>query len=346
MNLFTESCENIPTKAILLQKWNSTTYNTSIDIGASYAISASPQGIRLIGAGIGRAIAQTVHGFKGIRFKMVSGYTVNGGGMFSFEDGSGTYHLNVGWNASTGLFTLNRGGFFGNGGTNIATSSSGALNGSVHYYEFEWVIDASAGVFKMWVDGTLVINFAGNTANTANHYVAVFHVYAGGNGMTAYFGDVYVNDNSGTVDNGILGDTTIRGYAVASAGAHADFSRGGVDTGSNSGQLAKLFADVASINNDFTVGHRDDFVMAAIAGSPTIKGARLWAYAQKDNTGARSLALTINSGGTDDIGANQSLSGPGYGWYSRDASVDPHTSALFASATALNAIKAGYKLTV
>lgn len=344
MNVFTDSMENYDTKAKLITKWNGPTFNSAIAVGAGFAISAAAQGISLTGAGISRFIPAAAHYFGGIRYKMVSGFTSNAGAIFNCGDGSGIFHIQVGWLNASGFLTATRAGSFGGGGsTLVATSSLTVVAGSVHFYEWEIVVDSTVGVFKLWVDGTLYINFSGNTAGTSVHSVANVGYYAGSNGAVAYLNDAYINDSTGSINNTLEGDVTIRSYPVASAGSHADFTRGGIDTGTNAGQLAKLYADAASINQDFVVGHRDSFVVGAVP-SGTLHGVKLWCYAQKDNIGTRSMALTEESGATDDIGTTQSLSGPGYGWYQREAFIDVHTGVVWASLAALNAAKWGYKV--
>lgn len=167
----------------------------------------------------------------------------------------------------------------------------------------------------------------------------------GGGGSIIWYADCYVNDTTGSVCNGRLGDITLTPLKVGGAGTFAQFGRGGVDTGSNSGQLNKALADSASFNVDNVVNHRDSFAMDAL-GTGTILGARLWVHAKKDSVGSRNFALTVESGGTDDIGADQSLAGGAFLWYSRDMSLNPNTAALWASLAALNASKSGYKITL
>jgi hypothetical protein len=182
----------------------------------------------------------------------------------------------------------------------------------------------------------------------ATNLISQFLIGSGGGGGTeAYINDVYINNDIGSVCAGRQGDTVIRSYKVNAAGTYAQFNRGGTDTGSNQGQLNKLLADPTSYNVDNVVNHRDSFAMAAVPAPVTsILGARLWSYTQKENIGSRQIAFTMESGGVDNIGQNLLVSGPGYGWLTQDASIDPATGALWASNAPINAAKFGYKITV
>lgn len=335
LNLFTDSMSNYSTLAQLIAKWNVSIGTPSV--GAGFAISTSPQGMKIPGGSqAGRNIANTTHGFWGIRLKWNLGASATG--MFSVAD-NGTGQLSVNVNG-TGTISILR------GATTLITSTLTIAPGSTHYFSMEFIIDNVTGLVNFYVDGVLYCTFSGNTRSTANNWVNQFLVSSGGGGGTeVWTNDCYVNDSLGTHNNGLEGDIQVKSFTVAGAGTAALFTRGGVNLGTNWQQLAKNLADATSFNFDAVVNDRDDFAMAAVAGG-TLHGVRLWAWAQKDNVGSRQFALTENSSGTLDIGTAQGLTGPGYSWYTRDVSVDVATGLPWATLAALNAAFFGYKILV
>lgn len=335
-NLYTDSMSNYSTRAQLVAKWNGSSAGGTLAVGGGFAISTSAQGMQVSASSVGRTIPNTVHGYFGIRMKWQTG--TSGTAMFQMGD-SGSTQLSVDFNI-TGTLTLKR------GATVLVTSTLLVAPGSTHYYSYEWLISSTVGVFNFYVDGVLYLTFSGNTQSTANPQVNQIIVSSGGGGGTeVWLNDCYINDSTTSFNNGLEGDIQVKSFPVAGAGSHTDFSRGGTDTGTTWGQLAKALADATSFNFDSTVNHRDDFAMATV-GAGTLHGARLWVFAQKDNVGSRQIALTENSSATLDIGTAQGLSGPGYSWYTRNVSIDVATGSPWATIAALNAAFFGYKILV
>lgn len=335
-NVFTDSMSNYSTNAQLIAKWNGGSSNCSV--GGSFAISAASQGMQINNGAASVIIPTYTHYFIGHRIKFVLP-TGGAGWTWNFYDHAGGLQLSA-QTQTNGSVNLKRGSAV------LASSAAGVcMYNTTHMIEFEVKINASTGIFTMYVDTVNVATFSGNTLSTANVDLGIFQITSQANFGNVYINDCYINDDTGTVCNAIMGDVKVGSCTVAGAGGFAQFLQGGTGTGTNWGQLAKALADATSFNFQTTVNDRDSFAMAT-APTGTVLGARLWGYAQKDNIGSRSIALTITSSGVDTIGATQSLSGPGYGWYSQDASKDPNTGSLWASTTPLNAAYSGYKIIV
>lgn len=333
-NKFTDSFSNYSTTVQMNAKWSGGTSNASV--GATYAIGAASQGMQ-ISAGIANVIIPGYnHYFAGIRQKWVSG--VNGTSYFVFHDSTTRpYHVNF---SAGGIITLL------NNGSVVATSTLTIAVTQTHYFEVELLLGTS-GIFKLWVDGILYCTFTGSTLSTTNLIIDFQCGSGGGGGSVVYLSDCYINDDTGTVCNTRLGDTTVNTYKVNAAGSYATFNRGGTDLGANYLQLQKALADATSYNVSNVVNNRDSFRMASVpAPSVALLGARLWANVQKDSFGPRQMALTQISGATDFAGASQLVTGPGYGWLTEDMSLDKATGALWASVTPLNLAEFGYKITV
>jgi hypothetical protein len=104
--------------------------------------------------------------------------------------------------------------------------------------------------------------------------------------------------------------------------------------------------DDTSYNSSSTVNHKDLFSVSGYslpAGTNTIVGVALHVVTKVDS-GARTLRPVIKSSTTTSNGTATVLS-TSYGELSMIASVDPHTSAAWADATAINAMKIGYEIT-
>lgn len=342
MNLDTDSFENYTT-AQVLGRWPFSSGGTRV-MGGAFAISpssggfaAATQGMQLAAGSAGKNMPNTAHTFFGIRIKWQDA-NPSRTNLFLFRD-AGTIQIGVNVN-STGQINITRGG-------NIATSTLTVLPGSTHFYEVELLVNNTTGLVNVWVDGVLYVTFSGDTQQSANAFINQIEIFSGaGGGTEIWMNDYYCNDTSTAFNNGRQGDTTIRSFKTATAGSHADFGRGGVDTGTNAGQLNKAVADATSFNVDNVVTHRDSFLPATIpAPAVGLLGARHFLFLQKDNIGPREVAQTQESAAVDSIGVDQIVPAS-YNWISRNASVDVNTSSLYASVAALNATKFGYKITV
>lgn len=337
MNRFTDSFSHYSTLAQLDAKWQGGRTGGTVNVGATYALGVASQGLQCSAGGTSFFVPVYAHYFLGIRTKLISGSVFQD--FINFFDGSSSTQCSI-QRDSGGTISLRR------SGTTLATSTLTLALNQKYYIEVEVIANTSSGLLTVWVDGVQYITFSGNTSYSAANSISKIQLSAGGGGGNViYYSDCYCNDNTGSVCNSRQGDTSIQCLTVSAAGTYAQFSRGGTDTGTNYGQLAKALADATSYNVSNVLNQRDSFTMAALA-SGTILGARLWAYAQKDNVGSRSIALTVESSDTDDIGSNLSLGGGAYSFYSRDMSLNPNTSALWASVAALNASKSGYTITV
>lgn len=96
-------------------------------------------------------------------------------------------------------------------------------------------------------------------------------------------------------------------------------------------------------NQDNTVGHEDLFRFTALPTIPTaIYAVKISTFAAKSDVGARTFTNQVKSGAVDSSGvANTLLTSPI--WFSDIYPNDPNTSSAW-SATAVNALTAGYKI--
>lgn len=327
---FTDSFSHVSTLAQLITKWTRGGLALTVggNVGASFAIGAASQGYRANNNYIGVPIPQGPSRKFGFRFRTNS---LGFGGAFWYEPAGLQLQITT---DTSGHVIVKR------NNTTIATSTLTININTIYYIAVEVTINSTTGVFNLFVNGVSYLAFVGNTQATANAFIDSFGI--GCSGGAYDYGDVIVYPSAMTT---IL-DATVQPYKVNSAGARTVFSRGGIDLGTNWQQVSKALAAITNFNFSNVVGDRDNFTMDPVPAVGTLLGARLYEYGQKDGSGLRSIALTVENGASDDVGADTPLTQNGYGFYGRDASLDPATAALWASFAALNGAKMGYKVTV
>jgi hypothetical protein len=117
-----------------------------------------------------------------------------------------TVHINFRYVTSTNVITMSR------GISVVATSPANLLLPDVwQYIEFEINIDNTAGYVNMWVDGVQVWTSATNidTMQTTGLTFDNVRFHMAGLTLPCILDDVYVCDNTGTVNNTQLGDSTV-----------------------------------------------------------------------------------------------------------------------------------------
>lgn len=227
---------------------------------------------------------------------------------------------------SDGTLQVTRNGTAVTGGT-----STNALNDGVWVYvEWKFTIADSIGAnsCKVRVNGTDWITVATgqdikNTANASANSVRLGKLT---NTTTdSFFDDFYLCDQSGSANNDFLGDSRIDTLYPNGDGFYQTWTP---STGTQHFALVNGHTpQITNYNSDGTAANKDtyDFEnLTSITGS--IFGVQVNAYAQKSDSGARSIKIDARSGTTDSAGASQALAtAPAY--YLRILEQDPATSA-------------------
>jgi hypothetical protein len=254
---------------------------------------------------------------------------------------TGNLQVHLDWSASDNLLRLYR----ATGTTNLLGTSSLAMTlGAWHLLEMRWqATSTSAGVVQVWLNGNLVINFSGDTTNTANVNVQSFVINGiGSGGGTAYcaIDDVAINDTAGTLNNGQIGDGGVVLLKPSGAGSNAAQTRGGTDTGANWSQTNEVPPSMTQYVFSATAATRDTYALEDIpAGSWTVNCVEVVAYGLNSDAGAGSLGLTVKSGATTNEGTAQLL-GITASYLRQLYETDPNTSAAWTNAN-VNALEAG-----
>lgn len=230
----------------------------------------------------------------------------------------------------------------------LGTSPAGVIAAATwHYIECELVIaDGTSGSFKIWVDGTQVINATSvdtrsNLSTNPADADTILLGTVGGNpsqGSTCIFDDFYaVNTNSR------LGERRVETLYPTS-----DVAQGWTRS---TGAANYALVDEAQVNGDTdyvqasSVGAVDTYGFGDLTGTPaTIDAVQVAAFAEKTDATSRSIALQVISGATTSDGSNFSLAAS-YGKLERLLTTDPNGGGAW-SASAVNALQGGPKVTV
>jgi len=256
-------------------------------------------------------------------------------------DSTSTAQTYIGWNNSTTVLILHLGS-----GATLATSVATMSADAWHLMEWRTQITSTTvGVSEIWLDGTRVINFAGDNTNTANANVQSVNLgFCGGaavsTGMYVALDDIAINDTSGTINNGQISDGRVVLLKPNGVGTNTAQTRGGTDSGNNWDQCNELPPSMTDYVYSATAGTRDTYALEDMpAGSWSVNCVEVLAYAQNSDTNPGSLGLTLKSGATTSEGTAQALNSTA-AYYRQLYETDPNTTATWTN-TAVNALEAG-----
>lgn len=254
-------------------------------------------------------------------------------------------------------------GVYGNnieafGWTNVPAGSPNWVSGSIlataalsadtwHHIEICCDVKDSGGTFKVWLDGTLVINVSGDTLYAANATATgVNYLYFGfgysASGFTSYLDDVIVWDETGGSFNtaGPLGEHRI--WTLSPEGDHAcDFTP---STGSNRYAVVDdATLDAADYNSSIIPGSIDTFTFSDLSVSPnTIHAINAKTIANKTGTGLTQLRGIVRVNDTNYYSAANATLALTAGITSLKFEKNPATNSAW-TASAINALLAGYE---
>jgi hypothetical protein len=202
-------------------------------------------------------------------------------------------------------------------------------------------IDSSTGSVEVRVNGVTVASVSGiNTKSTAN-------VWFDNVKLSTNFGNLpidnfYYNDATGSAPyNGFLGDFRVDSI-LPEADSAVQFTP---LANANWQEVSEVAMDSdASYNYSSTPGDQDLFDMGALdSHDASVLAVQITGAFRKDDAGDRSIKNAVKSGGTTAYGAVDPLYDGFYAYYSDVFVQDPNTSAAWAL-SAVNAMKAGYKV--
>jgi hypothetical protein len=268
----------------------------------------------------------------GFRYKIASNVA---GIIAAFRDsGSNQIELRVDVN---GDLNVTRSGAAAITGVSATTTHPLAPAATWYYIEIQTIIHPTAGTIKVWVNGTLTsINYSSlNTRSSANSYANQVLISAPGSAST-FWHDIYVNDSTGSVNTGNLGDVRVACMRPTSDSS-VQWTR---SSGASNFDMVDDTTpdDDSTYNSDSTAGHEDAYGLGALpSGAGTVYGVQAVVYARKDDAGARTMKHGVKSSATSAYGSNISLSNT-YAYYETRQETDPNGGGAWTVA-AVNAAK-------
>lgn len=247
---------------------------------------------------------------------------------------------------SDGTLSVTRNGTNVSGGTSAATLS---IN-TYYYIEFKVTIadSISASSCKVRINGTDVITVTTgqdlkNTANAYANEIILGSVGSSG-GATIDFDDLYILDNSGSVNNDFLGDMRVETLYPNGNGNSSQFV--GSDSNSTDNYL---LVDESPANDDTdyvessTPNDIDLYTFGNLSTTPlSIAGTQMVILARKTDAGVRTVAPMTRVASTDYTGSNTNL-GTSFANIYEIREVDPNTTVAWIAA-GVNGAEFGYKL--
>lgn len=258
--------------------------------------------------------------------------------VVDFREGS-TVHVRINRNTSNQLQILRN-------TTLLATSAGAHPLGAFHLYVGSVIADAGGSV-TVKVDGVDVVTFSGDTRNGGTSGVINQLSYPAGN-SSYHFSDLWINDSTGSVNNGFDGVVrVVAGRMSADGASGVQFTRlsGAAnyemidDTiGLHDGDITYNSGASAGLKDFFTVNASD---FSGMAG--TIVGTALVYWAKTPDGGTHTTRGLTKKGGTTTNGVTVAVSGS-YTRYEDSLPLDPQTAAAWASFSAITSAEWGYEM--
>lgn len=254
------------------------------------------------------------------------------GDVLKFFEGT-TNHLTLTIDANGKLRLYNG----TNAGTLLATGTTTISTSTWFYIELKATI-GNSGSYEVKVNG--VSEFSSGSADTQNGGTATMDKVRF-TGSAVYLDDIYICNTSGSTNNDFLGDCRIDTLYPSGAGNYTQFTP---STGSNYTCVDETTPNTTDYISDATSGDRDSYAFANLTAlvSQTVFGVQVSAYAQKSDSGARSLGTMARLTSTDSDGASVALA-TSYAYISQVYETDP-ASAAWTEAN-VNSAEFGVKVT-
>lgn len=214
-----------------------------------------------------------------------------------------------------------------------------------HCIEFRLVVDNAAGVFQLKVDGTQVINFAGDTQATANAHVRAFRLGAQiGTACLGRYDDIAFNDVAGGVNDSWIGRGGIPAIFPTGAGFSTDlqlFPNTGEANWEDTDEVPP--DDDTSYVFDTLIDDHDSYVASNLTATGTISAVQWLARAKSDLVGNPEIARILRIGGIDYQGGDIAIDAD-YDYYPEILDKDPNAGPGAWTVAAINGMELGVKI--
>lgn len=200
-------------------------------------------------------------------------------------------------------------------GTTLGTGAT-VISANTWYWVWMYIkVNDSTGVIRLKVNNVTEIatTTSLDTRNDSGTNGDKLDRWSGPNSTAQELDDVYIQDATGTSNNGDdidIGEVTIPYLVPNAAGDTTGMTRGGSDSGTNYGQVDEIPPnDSTDYVFHATNGTLDLYnVTDGSSGVASVKGCVVRARHQKSDAGAKSVRLLLKSGGTTSNGPDIALS--------------------------------------
>lgn len=217
-------------------------------------------------------------------------------------------------------------------GTELGVTSAGLIAINTWYYiEAEFVRDASAGSFKVWLNGVQVLNLTAINTGASD----INEIRMGNTGNNVSLDDLYVTDAATK-----LGEVRIDALAPT-----ADTATKGWTASSGSDNYAMVDEQPFSTSDYVTgsTGDKDYYDFADLSFDPaSIFAVQVTTLAKKDDATARTFRGNIKSSSSEGNGATRGL-GTSYVMYPDIFETDPNGGGAWTQAS-VNAAQVGIEV--
>ncbi len=179
----------------------------------------------------------------------------------------------------------------------LGTSAASALSGTDwQYFEVYAKVANTGGEITVRVDGSAVLTLTSqDTQITGNASANGFVIY--GYSGNRDFDDLYACDDAGSVNNGFLGDSTVKTVVPTGAG---DSTQWTASTGNNWECVDESPITGTDYVSSSTATHKDLYDVGTLDDeSVTIHGLGVTAHGYKTGTGNKAVTLRVKQDTTD-----------------------------------------------
>lgn len=328
--LFLDGFDHMGGGAGLSSKWG--TSNGSISANSA---RTGFNGLSLSGSQISRALPAAGGFVFGCAMRVTGTVQWSNYDLFQAREGT-TVHLAMGTNGSNFLQVKR-------GSTTIATGTQLLIQNNWYYFEFKGTIDPTTGIFEVRIDG--VPDIVGAPQNTRNGGTSGQWDRLCLNGSNHNFDDLYVFDQSGSMNNTFAGSCKVETLLPLTDASGVGSNQGLTPSyGTDHGALVdESIPNISDYNSSFTVGAKDTYKFPSLVlASGGILGIQTNLYAAKTDAGTRTVCSVVRAGGTDYDGPTQSPT-TSFGYITNVRQVNPATGVQWTPAE-INALEVGMKV--
>jgi hypothetical protein len=224
--------------------------------------------------------------------------------------------------------------------TVLATGATVLALNTWYYLELKTVIHDTTGTYEVHIDG--VTEITGTGADTRNGGAGTWdRVALISPGVQVGMDDLYVADDSGSVNNNFLGIVKVETLLPQTGnGTNTGFTP---STGSDRGALVdENPPNTTDYNTGTTAGQKDTYNYPALSLSGNVLGVQTNLYTIKTDAGARTVAPVVRIGATDYDGTTVSPLTT-YSYFSELRELNPNSGVAWTT-TDVGNLEAGMKV--